>query len=157
MRRGFSAVEVMVAVMVAASIGIPLLTLMFQERDSEQRSRFEYIALIAARDAAYEARTLVACGVKPEDVKLANAALDGNPLAAFVDKNKYVGNPPDVKYPPEQKRIVRDLAIDTADAAARVFLGKVTARWLDAELAKQDKRRSSLELVFGVAKPPGAP
>lgn len=157
MRRGFSAVEVMVAVMVAATIGIPMLTLMFQERDSEQRSRFEYLALLAARDAAYEARTLVACGVKPEDAKLANAALEGNPLAVFVDKSKFVGTPPDVKYPPEQKRIVRDLAIDTTDAAARVFVGKVVTRWVDPELAKQEKRRTTLELVFGVAKPPGAP
>ena len=42
-QRAFSAVEVMVAVMVAATIGIPLLTLIFQERDTEQRSRFDQI------------------------------------------------------------------------------------------------------------------
>lgn len=154
--RGFSAVEVMVAVMVAATIGIPLLTLLFQERDSEQRSRFEYLAILAARDAAYTARALVACGQTPNSAKQDFKALDGNPLESV--KAVFPGDRTCTTYAPEQKRVSIEVKIDPPlNASSRVHLSTVNARWVDPELARDTKRRTSFELVFGVVKPPGAP
>lgn len=155
MRRAFSATEVMVAVMVAATIGIPLLTLLFQERDSEQRSRYEYLALLAARDAAFTARALVACG-QP----LASASHGPEPLAsgALESLKDVMKERTCTSYSDEQKRITVEVKIDNpANAAARVAVGTVTARWVDPELAKSQNRRSSMDLTFGVNRPPGAP
>ena len=155
---GFSAVEVMVAVMVAATIGIPLLVLLFQERDSEQRSRFEYLAIVAARDAAYQARAVVACGQGVDKAKRDNKALEKNPLEelkeVFLNKN-----PPTLtEYSADQKRVTVEVKFDPPlNPTTRAQLGTVSARWVDPELAKQDKRRTSFELTFGVLRPPGAP
>lgn len=153
-RHGFSATEVMVAVMVAATIGIPLLTLLFQERDSEQRSRFEYLAILAARDAAYTARALVASRKTLQEVNQAPTALTGHPLAAFNF------NPSDIptEYSADQKRITVEVKLDNpATPDARVVTGVVIARWVDPELAKSEKRRTSVEFSFGLTRPPGAP
>lgn len=153
--KGFSATEVMVAVMVAATIGIPLLTLLFQERDSEQRSRFEYLAILAARDAAYTARARVAAGQPLADVNQAATALTGDPCASLPTKTGPIQTTP---YSADQKRITIEVKLDNpATPTARVVSGVVTARWVDPELAKSEKRRTSLELVFGVNRPPGAP
>ena len=155
----FSAVEVMVAVMVAATIGIPLLSLVFQERDTEQRSRFEYLALLAARDAAYQARALVACGQAPDSVKRdPPAALEKNPLLEV--KALFPNNDPPAltEYSADQKRVTVQLLLDpAASATARTRVGTVTAAWVDPELAKQSQRRTSLSLVFGLVRPPGGP
>jgi len=153
--RGFSAVEVMVAVMVAATIGIPLLTLVFQERDTEQRSRFEYLALLAARDAAYQARALVACGQTPDSVKRDSAALTGNPLDEL--KAVWTDAPKLTEYSADQKRVTIEVKIDAAAAGTRMQVGTVNAGWVDPELAKSEKRRTSLSLVFPVVRPPGMP
>lgn len=153
--KGFSATEVMVAVMVAATIGIPLLTLLFQERDSEQRSRFEYLAILAARDAAYTARARVAAGQPLADVNQAAAALTGDPCASLPTRNGPIQT---TAYSADQKRITVEVKLDNpATPTARVVSGVVTARWVDPEVAKSEKRRTSLELVFGVNRPPGAP
>lgn len=153
---GFSAVEVMVAVMVAATIGIPLLTLLFQERDSEQRARFEYLAILAARDAAYEARALVACGVPPASVAHGFKALEGNPLDVL--KDVFQDDRSSTTYSPEQKRVTLEVKIEApTTAGSRAQLGTVTTRWVDPELAKLEKRRTTLEFSFGVLKPPGSP
>lgn len=155
-RAGFSATEVMVAVMVAATIGIPLLTLLFQERDSEQRSRFEYLGILAARDAAYSARALVACGEKTDTLNQGAKPLEGNPLEAV--KAIFPGDKTCTTYSPEQKRVTLEVKMEAAaSTAARAQWGTVTARWVDSELAKAEKRRTSFELVFGVNRPPGAP
>lgn len=155
-RGAFSAVEVMVAVMVAASIGIPLLTLLFQERDSEQRSRFEYLAILGARDAAYTARALVACGQTPDSVKHGFTALEGNPLESV--KAVFPGDRTCTTYAPEQKRVSIEVKIEPPlTPGSRAQMGTVGARWVDPELAKDAKRRTSIELVFGVLKQQGAP
>jgi hypothetical protein len=135
--RGVSAVEVMVAVMVAAAIAIPCLTLLFQERDTEQRSRFEYEALLAARDAMYEARMLIGIGAQPASAARTPARpLTGNPLA----------------------RVTVEITIDGPSATVpRLRPAKVLARWLDpavASSAGQAGRKSAVELHFGVLRPP---
>jgi type II secretory pathway pseudopilin PulG len=157
---GFSAVEVMVAVMVAATVGLPLLTLLMQERDTEQRSRFEYLAILAARDAAYTARALVACGAKQNEVMHGMEALTKNPPdKGPFDRLKpvFVGNTPDVKYGPDQSRISTEVKGDFPTPAAPVSVGVVSARWVDPDLAAAQKRRTQLDLVFGMSKPPGVP
>src|SRR5439155_4950594 len=78
--RGMSAVEILIAVMVAAAITIPVLTLVFQERDTEQRSRFEYLALLAARDEMYQARMLAGMGADLTRVTHGARPVKGNPL-----------------------------------------------------------------------------
>jgi type II secretory pathway pseudopilin PulG len=154
-KRGFSAVEVMVAVMVAAAVGIPLLTLLMQERDTEQRSRFEYLALIAARDEAYESRLMVACG-EAANVKHGVTKLENSPLRRLA--TLFEGGAPNTcDYGPDQLRVTLETALDDPPPGSRLQIGTVTARWVDTELEKKDKRRASLTLQFGAMKPPGVP
>lgn len=158
---GFSAVEVMVAVMVAATVGLPLITLLMQERDTEQRSRFEYLAILAARDEAYQARALVACG-KPDKVAHGMQPLTKPPFSttAFTALEPiFIGTPPAgvAKYSPDQARISTAVTADLPTAANPVSVGVIKARWVDPDLAAAQKRRTTLDLVFGMMKPPGNP
>lgn len=156
--RGASAVEIMVAVMVAAAIAIPCLTLLFQERDTEQRSRYEYEALLAARDAMYEARMLIGIGAQPASAARTPARpLTGNPLATLGTALE--GGTGDVPaYGPEQARVTVEVTIDAASASVpRLRPAKVVARWLDPGVASspgQAGRKSAVELHFGVLRPP---
>lgn len=155
-RRGFSAVEVMVAVMVAATVGIPLLTLLMQERDTEQRSRFEYLALIAARDAAFEARALAACG-KVGAAAHDFEALKGSPLKRLAPLFADGKGPTTTEYSSDQARVSLEVKLEAAPTGGQPQLGTVTARWIDPDLAAKDRRRSTLSLTFGMMKPPGVP
>jgi hypothetical protein len=160
---GTSAVEVLVAVMVCAAIAIPMLTLMQQERDTEQRSRFEYVALLAARDAAFAARALVAAGrMSPDAI---GTALDG-PLAGHpLDKlgDKFVGTKPGRGYYAEQQRIRIGVQVqpELAGASKRLRLATVSARWMDPAAIignnPAKEKRTVIELVAGILKPPGMP
>lgn len=156
--RGASAVEIMVAVMVAAAIAIPCLTLLFQERDTEQRSRWEYEALLAARDAMYEARMLIGIGAQPPAAERKPAKkLTGNPLATLGTVLE--GGTGDVPaYDAEQARITVEVSIDGPSATVpRLRPATVVARWLDPAVASspgQAGRKSAVELHFGVLRPP---
>jgi hypothetical protein len=157
--RGVSAVEVMVAVMVAAAIAIPCLTLLFQERDTEQRARYEYEALLAARDAMYEARALIAIGATPASAEKKNPAkpLVQNPLTLLGTALE--GGTGDVpNYEDEQKRFTVEVTIGNPSASVpRIRPAKVVARWLDPNVANsagQAGRKSSVVLEFGVLRPP---
>lgn len=155
-RRGASAVEIMVAVMVAAALGIPMLTLLFQGRDTEQRSRFEYMASLASRDEMYQARVLVACGVDPNQVAHDFRALEGDPLEDLG--SVFAGSKPDVQYHASQKRVQTRVEIrGRGPGSQRIHLGKVTAKWLDDAQAAKDERKTTVEMTFGVLRPPWSP
>ncbi len=159
--RGVSAVEIMIAVMVCAAITVPMLGLLFQERDTEQRSRFEYVALLAARDEMYQAKFLVGIGAQPASVAHADARpLKGSPMqgipgTVFTDP----GGLPD--YSADQERVKLVTEIDAAPAdVPRLHAARTTAAWLDPELAKipsQQGRKTTVELQFGVLRPPWVP
>ena len=159
--RGMSAVEVMIAVMVAAAITIPILTLLFQERDTEQRSRFEYLALLAARDEMYQARMLIGMGADPKNVAHGLRQVKLNPLDA-IGNTFFEGTLPATKYPAEMERVQVEVSIDgSAAGTPHVHPARVHATWLDPDAAKasgQAGRKSDVELQFGVLTPPwGAP
>jgi len=159
--RGMSAVEVMIAVMVAGAITIPILTLLFQERDTEQRSRFEYLALLAARDEMYQARMLIGMGADPRNVAHAPRQVKGNPMDA-VGTTYFEGTPPATKYPDDMQRVQVEVGIDSPSAGTpHVHPARVHATWLDPDAAKatgQAGRKSDVEIQFGVLTPPwGAP
>jgi hypothetical protein len=156
MRQATSAVEVMVAVMVAAAIGIPCLQLLFAERDTEQRSRYEYVALLAARDEMYQARMLAALGATPESLAHDFRALEGNPLDGLGQA--FIGNKTCSPYYPEQKRISTSLNVDPplAGNTPRIQLATLTARWLDPSqdpAARGGSQKTTVDVVFGVLKP----
>src|SRR5688572_30428397 len=67
-RRAISAVEILVGVAIFASIAIPILSMLYKSREAEQVSRFQYLALIAARDEMYRARFLIGAGAQPNTV-----------------------------------------------------------------------------------------
>lgn len=153
-KRGVSAVEVMVAVMVGAAVTIPILALLNQERDTEQRSRYEYLAVLAARDEMYQARMLVGLGTDPAQVAHAARKVTGNPVDGIG--NLYEGAKPGSVYPAEMERVTVELTIDAA-AGSRVRPAKATARWMDPALAAtpgQAGRKTDVEVYFGVLRPP---
>lgn len=155
-KRGVSAVEVMIAVMVGVAVTIPVLALLNQERDTEQRSRFEYLAVLAARDEMYQARMLVGLGTDPGQVAHTARKLTGNPLDGLG--NLFEGGKPALTYPAEMERVTVELTIDGPSAGTpRVRPAKATARWMDPALAAtpgQEGRKTDVELYFGVLRPP---
>ena len=154
-KRGVSAVEVMLAVMVGAAVTIPILALLNQERDTEQRSRYEYLAVLAARDEMYQARMLVGLGTDPAQVSHAPRKLAGNALDGLG--NLFEGGKPAATYPPEMERVTVEVAIDAAAAGSRLRPAKVTARWMDPAIANspgQAGRKTDVEIYFGCLRPP---
>ena len=155
-QQGFSATETMVAVLVGAAITIPTLGLLFQSRDAEQRSRFEYLALLAARDEMYQSRVLVALGRKTTEVAHAPKVLAGNSLDALTPV--FAGPPPIIDYHDDQSRVATGVEFDdTINQAKRLRVGTITSRWMDptaASGAANRARRTQMEIVFGVVLPP---
>lgn len=156
--RGVSAVEVLIAVMIGAAVTVPVLALLFQERDTEQRSRFEYLALLIARDEMYQARMLVGMGADPQQVAHTPRKLSGNPLAS-IGGTFFDGTPPGPVYPDEMLRIASELVIDgPSQGTPHLHPAHVKVTWLDPDLAKSSAnvgRKTDLELHFGVLTPPG--
>ena len=154
-KRGVSAVEVMVAVMVGAAVTIPILALLNQERDTEQRSRYEYLAVLATRDEMYQARMLVGLGTDPAQVAHAARKLTGNPVDGLG--NLYEGAKPASTYPAEMERVTVELTIDAATAGSRVRAAKAKALWMDPALAAtpgQAGCKTDVEVYVGVLRPP---
>jgi hypothetical protein len=148
----------LVAALVVAAVAIPLLTLLFQERDTEQRSRFEYLAILAARDEMYESRMALAAGALPDAL-----AHDWKPLTGNV-LERLAGAAPgltiDASYSPEQARVATQLKLEPA-GSSRLRVATLDARWMDPQAAAGSEpgreRPSSLQLVFGLLPPPGSP
>lgn len=153
---GFSATEVMVAALVAAVLAIPTLGLLFQSRDAEQRSRFEYLALLAARDEMYQSRVLVALGRKPEEVAHGFRSLTGSALEQLAPV--FAGTPEKIDYLSEQERVATSITFEAANPVARrLRVGTLVARWMDPAAVGgpgSKSRRTQMELVFGVVAPP---
>ncbi len=150
---GSFAAEVLVATLVAAAVIVPLLTLLFQERDTEQRSRFEYAALLAARDEICECRMALAAGARPESLAHDWRPLTGNPFERLSDASP--GLAVDVTYAAEQARVATRVTLEPG-AGGRLRLATVTARWLDPETQRTPggrERPTSLKLVFGLFAP----
>lgn len=140
------------AVMVGAAVTIPILGLLNQERDTEQRSRYEYMAVLAARDEMYQARMLVGLGTDPGQVQHTPRKLTGNPLDGLG--NLFEGGKPGVSYPAEMDRVSVELSIDAAAAGSRVRPARVTARWMDPAVAAGSSKKTDVDIYFGVLRPP---
>lgn len=153
-RSGFSAVEVGVAMLIAAVVGVPMLSLLFQGRDTEQRSRFELLAVLAARDDMYQSRLLVACGAAPASVAKTPQPLDGNPCQGL--QPIFRGTLPDVRYYEIQKRVVASVTMKgpVNGASPRIHLAEAEARWNEVNGVARDGRKASVVLPFGVLVPP---
>lgn len=157
MRCGTSAVEVMVAVMVVAAVGIPLMTLLFAERDTEQRSRYEYAALLATRDEMYQTRMLVAIGAVPESIAHDFRPLAGSPLDSLGPA--FIGAKGGPVYNAEQARVATQLTINppAPGPTQRLQIANLAARWVDPQANATrpgGARKSSVDTVFGVLRPP---
>lgn len=159
---GVSAVEVVVGAMVAGLLGVVVMSTLFQSRDAEQRSRLQYLALLAARDQVYRARFMIGAGAIRSAVERTNfTRLEGDPLADIAGVSDVPINTVSPYYP-GQKRIAYKLVLETPAAGERISLGTVTARWVDGAgdgqaPAAARERPATLQLTFGVLKPPGAP
>ena len=152
---GSFAIEVLVAALVAAAVAIPMLTLLFQERDTEQRSRFEYLAVLAARDEMYESRMAVLAGGDYASLKHAWVPLTKGPLERLKDAAP--GVTIDAKYHPDQARVATQLDIDGA-ATGRLRAVTIGARWSDpqtsAPVPGKKERPTSFQLISSVLLPP---
>lgn len=140
------------AVMVGAAVTIPILGLLNQERDTEQRSRYEYMAVLAARDEMYQARMLVGLGTDPGQVQHTPRKLTGNPLDGLG--NLFEGGKPAVSYPAEMDRVTVEVSIEAAAAGSRVRPARVTARWMDPAVAATSGKKTDVDIYFGVLRPP---
>jgi hypothetical protein len=151
-RTGFSAAEVMVAVLVAGVLAIPTLGLMFQSRDAEQRSRYEYLAVLAARDEMYQSRVLAALGRTPDQIRHGF-----NPLTGSILETLFASPPPAIAFHADQERVEVALEFEAANPAAkRLRVGKLRARWMSEAVTSgpnAKSRRTSMDLVFGVVLP----
>lgn len=150
--RGFSAVEVTIASAVAALLAVPLLALMWQERDTAQRARFEYLAVIAAREEMYEARLLAALGASPGEIAHEDwQPLEGDVLARLA--NATDGPRPLAAYRPDQSRI--ETRLEIAHGSGRLRNATLQVRWSDPQSAAgSQKRPSGFLLTFGLLLPP---
>lgn len=145
----------MVAVLVAAVLAIPTLGLLFQSRDAEQRSRYEYLAVLAARDEMYQSRVLAALGRTPDQIGHDFKPLTGNILEGLAPV--FASAPPQIAFHADQERVEVSLAFEGANPAARrLRVGKLRARWMSAAATSgpnAKSRRTSMDLVFGVVLP----
>ncbi len=147
------AVEVAVSTLIVAAFAIPLMSLLFQERETEQLSRYQYVALVAARDEMYQSRMAVAAGATADSIAHGFEELTGSPLGRIEPMAPGVTLP--VTYHKEQSRIETQLVLEP-DTGGRIRLATVEARWIDP--ANQGNgsggRPSSLKIVFGLLTPP---
>lgn len=151
--RGVTAVETALAALVAAVLSVPLLVLLFRERDSGQRTRWEYLALLAAREAMYDARFLAAAGAQPVTLARGFHPLTGSPLESLAPVA--FGATTQLRYPPAFERIETSLAVEPA--GFRLHRATVTARWSDPAASEpNDARPREVRLVTGLLSPPHA-
>lgn len=149
-RSGLSGVEVVMAALIAALLSIPILALLFQERDTGQRSRFEYGAILAARDEMYETRLLIAAGAVPDELEHGWLPIDGSALDRLAPL--VPASDPGYGYHLEQHRIETQLTLEPRSGTVRV--ARVLARWLDPTASSQEKaNRAVVSLVFGFPEP----
>lgn len=158
-RKAAIATEVLVAALVAAALSVPLLSLAFQERESVQVSRFQYAAVLAARDEMYAVRFAVAAGADPATLQHAWRPLEGDPFTPLAPMATDLGV--DVSYPAEQGRIETQLSIEAAPGAPpgselgrRLRLGTLIARWREPAAGGVAERPAAVRVVFGVMSPP---
>lgn len=155
-RAGFQAIEIAVATLIAAAVAIPVMTLLFQGRETEQLSRLRSLALLAAHDEMFECRMALAAGALPEGL-----AHDWRPLVGNVLERLAAAGPGvaiDAVYGPDQSRISTRLTLEPA-TPSRIRLATLEVRWLDtgpdAGTAAADGRPTSMQLVFGLMTPGG--
>lgn len=157
--RGSLAAEVAIGTLIVAAMAIPLLTLLFQERDTEQRSRLEYWAILAARDEVYESRMAVAAGAKPDTLSHDWRPLKDNVLERI--KGAAPGVTVDANYHPDQARIATKLTVD--QGPGRLRTATLVARWVDPPTgggtapSGAKERPTTFQLVFGLLLPPWTP
>lgn len=141
-RRGVSAVEIMVTVLIMALVLVPLLTLLFQERTTTVRGHLYFLAYLAAREEIGDIRFRLAAGEKPEALAHPWTALKG----ATFERLKAVtaGGDPGLKYEEQQQRI--ETKVDWSDDAGGMKVGTLSARYARGE-------EGAIKLSFSARKP----
>lgn len=161
-QRGMSAVEILMGSAIFAVIAIPILSALNTSREAEQVSRYQYLALLHARDEMYRSRFLIGVGAKFDSIKKnANSPVQGGVMDDLGTTFSADGANALPSYTEEQKRISLEVKyVDGVTAASqRQKLAQVTARWLNDPdgTTNPGERPTTVNLVFGVLKPPGAP
>lgn len=148
MRRGVSAVEVMIAAFVAAIVIVPLLTLLFQERTTTVRGHLYFLAYLAAREEIGDIRFRLAAGVAVEEHDW--TALTGPTFDRL--KGATQGSDPGLKYEEGQARIETKLSFG-ADAGG-MKIGKLSVRYAkSAGVAVGGGEEGAINFSFGARKP----
>lgn len=145
-KSGLSGAEVIVAALVASLLSVPVLTLLFQERDTGKRSSLEYLAMTAARDEMYETRLLVTAGAALPGLQHDWLPLGGSTLQRLGAMGASLGSA--FEYHPGQCRIETKLTF--SDGAGRLRRATLLARWQPDDATG----RAVTRLVFGVLSPP---
>lgn len=141
-RRGFSAVEVMVAVIITALVLVPLLTLLFQERTTTVRGHLYFLAYLAAREEVGDIRFRLAAGEKPEALTHGLTPLKGATFERL--KAVTVGGDPGLKYEEPQERI--ETKVDWEPDAGGMKIGTLSVKY-----AKGDE--GALKISFSARRP----
>lgn len=151
LRRGISAAEIMVAVMIMGVVIVPLLTLLVQERTTTVRGHLSYLAYLAAREEVGDLRFRLAAGVDPGALAHPWTALTGPTFKRLSDAS--TGGDPGLKYEPSQERIETKVAF--ADDVDGLKIGKLSVRYAkDTGVnVRGSGDEGAIEFSFGVRKP----
>lgn len=150
MRRGVSAVEILIAVLVTAVVMIPLLTLLFQERTTTVRGHLYFLAYLAAREEIGDIRFRLAAGEAPDVLEHIWKSLEG-PTFARLTKSMVGGNP-GLVYEKEQARI--ETQVKWGPDAGGMKIGTLSVRYAkDAGIAIGGGEEGAIKFSFGARKP----
>ena len=143
--------EALVALAVCAVVGVPLLTLLVQERTTTVRGHLSYMAYLAAREEVGDIRFRLAAGVDPANLAHAWVPLKNGTFDRL--RGVMVGADPGIVYPAAQERI--ETSVELAPGAGGLVIGKVRARYTHEGRGGDT---GDVEFSFGVKRPgPVAP
>jgi hypothetical protein len=149
MKRGVSAVEVMVACVIAAIVIVPLLTLLFQERTTTVRGHLYFLAYLAAREEIGDIRFRLAAGDGD------NLGHGWTPLTGPTFKRltaASIGGDPGLQYEESQARI--ETKVDFAADAGGMKIGKLSVRYAkSAGVAVGGGEEGAIVFSFSARKP----
>jgi hypothetical protein len=149
-RRGVTAAEIMISVMICGVVIVPLITLLVQERTTTVRGHLSFMAYLAAREEVGDIRFRLAAGVDPTTLAHPWTALKDSSFKRLQDALQ--GGDPGLKYEAAQERI--ETRVEFQPDAGGLKIGKLSVRYAkDTRLQAKGEDAGNIDFSFGVRKP----
>lgn len=150
-RKGVSAAEIMIAVMIVSAVIVPLVGLLVQERTTTVRGHLSFLAYLAAREEVGDIRFRLAAGVDPQALAHDWTPLKDSSFRRLSDA--MVGGDPGIRYQAAQARI--ETRVTFEPDAGGLKIGKLAVRYgKETGVAfRGSGDDGSLDFSFGVRKP----